>query len=133
VQPELRWQAINMQGLVLQDRLRDLLRAEAAYRRAIASQPRSAVAHNNLGTLLRELGRREEAERSYREALRLDPRYVFAHNNLALLLEMAGRFGEALEHARRARDADPAPSRDALVARLEEAVVRQNALPLEPR
>jgi Flp pilus assembly protein TadD len=42
-------------GVVLH-RMRDLEAANAAYRQAIAINPNVAVAHNNLGTVLKDLG-----------------------------------------------------------------------------
>ena len=52
--------------------------------------PDSAQAHENLATVLDQLGRTGEAVAEYKNALRLKPDYVEAHYN----------FGNALIHAR---------------------------------
>jgi len=49
--------------------LRDLARAEAAFRSAVTFHPRSAPAHNNLAQTLADLKRYDEAEANAREAL----------------------------------------------------------------
>ena len=64
--------------------------AEALYRRAIAANPNLPQAHHNLGNLLRNQGRHEEAVACQREAIRLKPNYVEAHLNLGLSLQDAG-------------------------------------------
>ncbi len=56
------------------------------YSTAIELNPNDAYAHNNLGILLKNLNRYEEAEKEYREAIRLNPNLAEAHNNLGILL-----------------------------------------------
>jgi protein O-GlcNAc transferase len=46
---------------------------------------------NNLGLLLAEQGRPEEAETAYREALRINPEHANAHYNLGNVLQGQGR------------------------------------------
>ena len=72
--------------------------AEHYYRRALASNPRNAVAMNNLGALYASQDRHAEASDSYRKALEVDPRYGEAHFNLGLALVMLDKQGEAIEH-----------------------------------
>jgi tetratricopeptide (TPR) repeat protein len=73
--------------------------ARAALDRALAIDPKHAVANNELGILLRETGKFEEAERAYRRALETDPSYALAHYNLGVLLDVyLRRGGEAIEH-----------------------------------
>jgi predicted TPR repeat methyltransferase len=55
------------------------------------------VERNNLGVLLKDLGRFEEAASAYRKALELDPHYAPAHHNLGEILQRRGD----LEGARR--------------------------------
>lgn len=57
-------------------------RAMRYYRSAIDLRPRFAQPHNNLGTLLLDLGRTVQAIQAYREAVRLDPDYAQAYYNL---------------------------------------------------
>ncbi len=67
--------------------------ARAALDRALAVDPKHAVANNELGILLRESGKFEEAERAYRRALETDPSYALAHYNLGVLLDVYLRRG----------------------------------------
>src|SRR5262249_37000633 len=46
------------------------------YSVAVALQPDSVAAHNNLGNALDGKGQRDEAIREYRAAIKLDPRYA---------------------------------------------------------
>lgn len=72
--------------------------ARMALDRALAIDPKHAVANNELGILLRETGKFEEAERAYRRALESDPDYALAHYNLGVLLDVYLRRGaEAIE------------------------------------
>ena len=80
----------------------DLARAERAFRAAIAADPDSALAHNNLGVVLRAQGRLPEAIGAYREAVRLQPEYADALGNLGSALAHQGRDREAVEHLTRA-------------------------------
>ena len=54
-----------------------------------------SAAHINLGTTLKELGRRDEAETSYRRALLIRPDYAEAYYNLGNLHVDSGQFSEA--------------------------------------
>ncbi len=65
------------------------------------------VAHNNLGTALKEQGRIVEAIRHYQEALRLFPGYAKAHNNIGAAMENQGRIAEAIGHYTEALRFDP--------------------------
>ena len=81
--------------------------AIAAYERAIAADPGLVKARINLGRLLHEAGRLEDAERVYRDALRMrcdDPLLLY---DLGVLLEDMGRRNEALDAYRAALRQDP--------------------------
>ena len=71
-------------------------------RKIIELYPGLATAHNNLGVLLYNLNRYEEAEKEYREALRIKPDGAEAHNNLGILLYNLNRSEEAEEEWREA-------------------------------
>ena len=60
---------MDRRGHAHQDR-GNLEDAVVSYRKALAINPGYAEAHGSLGTVLQELGRREEAEKSYRTALK---------------------------------------------------------------
>jgi Flp pilus assembly protein TadD len=64
-------------------------------RAAVKHAPRSAAAHNTLGTLLEATGRFRDARRAYERALALDRDATYALTNLTRL--------PAIEHARAAR------------------------------
>ncbi len=57
--------------------------------RAIFYAPKSASAHNTLGTLLAAAGQFEGARRAFERALTLDPTAVFARDNLSRLDRLA--------------------------------------------
>lgn len=73
--------------LYAQGRQREL--AVASLSRAVAANPDNEVAHNWLGTLLRENGDFLRAEQSYRRAIAVRPSYAQAHLNLAILYDVA--------------------------------------------
>jgi len=64
-------------------------------------------AHNNLGILLYNLKRYEEAEEEFREAARINPGLAESHHNLGLLLENLKRYGEAEAEFREAAKINP--------------------------
>jgi protein O-mannosyl-transferase len=77
------------------------------YRTTLARNPAAWMAHNNLGNLLRQEGRLEEAIAHYEAALRARPDLVKVHNNLANCLRDLRRPREALEHFQRAIEMAP--------------------------
>jgi protein O-mannosyl-transferase len=56
----------------------------------IAKNPTCWMAHNNLGNVLADKGRIDEAIHQYREALRIQPTNADAHNNLGAALSRKG-------------------------------------------
>jgi len=93
-------------------------------------QPKHADIHNNLGNILKEQGRPEEAEAAYRRAIELAPGHVEALNNLGVLLKSRGELEEALawfEAALRQVPSHPGAQRNLVatltrLGRLDEAV-----------
>ena len=67
----------------------------------------TATDHFNLGVLLHETARKEEAEEAYREALNVDPEDADVWSNLGVLLDETGRKGDAEEAYRTATNIDP--------------------------
>ena len=65
--------------------------------------PDDPTPHFNLGVLLEELDRGDEAVHAYRQAILRDPDFANAHCNLGLLLESVGRRQEAMRHLMAAR------------------------------
>ena len=78
----------------------DYALAEKHYRAAIASDSRYALAYFDLGNVLDETGRVQEAIQTYKTALQLAPTYADAHYNLALAFEKLKEPRRALPHWR---------------------------------
>jgi hypothetical protein len=92
-------------GVSLEDS--DPVRAEAAYRSAISSEPANARAYSNLGRLLHGRGAAADAETTYREGIaRCEPDPI-ALFNLGVLLHDAHRLVDAAEQYRAALSVDP--------------------------
>ena len=87
--------------------------AEAAARSALELEPERVAAHNNLGNILRDVGRCDESADCYRAAIRLEPTFTDAWVNLAWVLALAGHARQAEEAARQAiaSDANTTPMR----------------------
>lgn len=81
--------------------------ARAAYRRALAIDPRHEHAYVDLGAMLCEAGRCDEALTLYEQALRHCPDSALVHFNRAIALEDNGRLADALEAYRRCLTLDP--------------------------
>lgn len=77
------------------------------YEELLQSDPRHAVAHNNLGVALSKLGRYWEAERQFRLAIGIKAAYPDAHFNLANVLRLTGRVEESELPLRRAIKLQP--------------------------
>ena len=72
--------------------------ALALYQKAAALDPTYPTPYNDVGVLLEEQGRVEEAERSYLQALALEPNCLEAHANLAMLYERTAQKEKAIFH-----------------------------------
>jgi len=91
----------SMAGAIPRDRERTL-EAAAWNRTAVALRPQSAVAHNNLGVVLNQLGDHNGAEAAYRRAVQCAPDMVLAHTHLIeLRAKKPGELDAALADARR--------------------------------
>jgi len=72
------------------------------FTRTIAVTQNNWMAHNSLGSALKDAGRLEESFESYRKSIRIRPYFVEAHNNLGVALNAAGRRQEAADSFRTA-------------------------------
>jgi tetratricopeptide (TPR) repeat protein len=99
-QPELAGPWVNLgQVYVMLEQFED---ARMAFTHAIAANPRSCAAHNQLGVLSRQFGDFRSAEEHYRSCLEQVPDFKDAYLNLGILYELyLGRLPEALEAYRR--------------------------------
>jgi protein O-GlcNAc transferase len=70
-------------------------KAEHYWRTAIELAPGYANAHANLGLVLQDTGRLEEAEAAFQMAIKLDPAHQEAMTSLGNLYRTTQRFGEA--------------------------------------
>ncbi len=95
----------NLLGASLQMQGKDGL---AALQNATKFLPNDADAHSNLGNVLGDLGRLDEAEACYRRALRIDPHNANVLSNLGITLGDLGRLDEAEACYRRALKIKPA-------------------------
>ncbi len=68
------------------------------YQKAAGLDPAYPTPHNDLGILLEEAGRLDEAEQEYQQALALNPNYLEPHANLAMLYERTGQREKAISH-----------------------------------
>jgi tetratricopeptide (TPR) repeat protein len=98
-------QAWFERGLSEEDR--DVKKAVEAYERCRRLDARHVAARINLGRLLHEAGRLEDAQRVYREALRECEPDPTLHFNLGVLLEDSSRHAEAIEAYLQALTHDP--------------------------
>src|SRR5436853_535048 len=83
--------------------LRWLRRAGARRRwRALALKPDYAEAHNNLGNVLTQQDKHDEALASFERALAINPNYAAPHSNSGMTLLAQGRIEQAMTNLRRA-------------------------------
>ena len=75
---------------------------DTLWRDTLAKNPNCSMAHSNLGSLLYDQGRMEEAMEHYRKAVQTDPNNCEALNNLGIALAAQGQFDEAIKDFRQA-------------------------------
>jgi tetratricopeptide (TPR) repeat protein len=80
--------------------------AETLYRTTIRKNADCWLAYNNLGVLMANAGRTDEAIAQYRKALEIHPSYAKAHFNLGNVLATAGRPDEAIAQYEKAVQLD---------------------------
>jgi len=93
-------------------------------------------AHDNLGGLLLQLGRTQDALPHLRRVVEARPDQSFAHTSLALALNLDGQIPEAVGHFEQALELEPANNRALtgyswLLATHPDAAVRNGALAVE--
>jgi protein O-mannosyl-transferase len=80
----------------------------ALYTATLQKNPSCWMAHYNLGIVLTEQGKTEDAVDHYRRAVALRSNYAEAHYNLGRLLVEEGQFDEAIAHYEKAAAINPA-------------------------
>ncbi|HRY30522.1 MAG TPA: tetratricopeptide repeat protein [Elusimicrobiota bacterium] len=82
--------------------------SETLWRHALSINPRTSLAHINLGIYLHNRGRAEEAAVHYQAALDIDPHSELARANIGNIRMAEGKYSEAMEHYRAALALSPA-------------------------
>jgi Tfp pilus assembly protein PilF len=98
--------ATHYLGLVAWQR-GDLRTAEDSMRASVAGGSRVADFHNNLGLLLRDTGRGDEAIAQFDAALAINPGWIDVYSNMALTFEALGRWDDAIDAYRKALARSP--------------------------
>ncbi len=80
---------------------------ETLWRYALSLEPKSRLAHNNLGVALIVRGEWEEAISHFRQVIAIDPLNATAFYNLGNVLAKRGDLGEAIQQFRQAVKIDP--------------------------
>jgi tetratricopeptide (TPR) repeat protein len=78
-----------------------------AFHTVLLLDPRSSLAHYNLGVLYEQRGQISPAMTEYEAAVALDPTMALAHNNLGILYAESGDRVRALEHLEEAARLEP--------------------------
>ena len=81
--------------------------AVAAFQKAIAAAPSSALAYSKLGVAHVHGRRWDDAHAAFTKAIQLDPRYAPAHSNLGNVYRERGRLDEAVACYQKAIAMDP--------------------------
>lgn len=89
------------------DRQGNMGMAEDEYREAIKVYPYSAVALTNLGFLLHNQERNDEALSMFQRAIQADPDYAEAYNNAGLVFESRKDYLQAENYYKKAASIDP--------------------------
>nr|QNO53906.1 hypothetical protein NNHBGCAA_00006 [Methanosarcinales archaeon ANME-1 ERB6] len=87
---------------------------------AIRSNPNLAEVHYNLGVLLEDLARYDEAEEEYKKAIKLNLNLAEAHANLGILFLIIERSEEAKKELKIAKELFEKEGREEDVEKTEE-------------
>ena len=82
--------------------------SDRLWHHALAVDPNSSFAYNNLGLLLADRGETQEAVKYFRSAMGFDPNFAEAHNNLGNVLVAQGLLDQGVEAFRKAIALKPA-------------------------
>jgi Flp pilus assembly protein TadD len=81
--------------------------SETLWTRALACTTGNFEAHSNLGSILLEKGKLDDAIIQFQEALRIDPRPSTMHNDLGVALDQKGSLDAAIAEYQKALQLDP--------------------------
>jgi tetratricopeptide (TPR) repeat protein len=85
-------------GIACRRQTRVYYNLETLWRDTLAKNPNAWLAHNNLGTVLRQAGKPQEALQCFEQALRIKPDLAEGYYNMGVTLARLDRFQEAIEH-----------------------------------
>ncbi len=77
------------------------------FQRALAVTQNNYVANNNLGELLAQRGKLDEAEGHFAAALEINPRFAPARHNMGMMLVQRGNLDEAIDQFSKAIEINP--------------------------
>jgi tetratricopeptide (TPR) repeat protein len=98
--PQFAGPDVNLGLLYLHDSR--LPEAQGAFEAALARNPANLVAGNELGIVLRKLGKFAQAEAAYQRTIAVDPNYAPVHLNLGVLYDLyLGQPQKALDEFQR--------------------------------
>jgi tetratricopeptide (TPR) repeat protein len=89
------------------DYAKTFVNLETSWTYEIKYNPDAWLAHNNLGYIMVEQNRLEEAKTQFLEALRIKPDYSEAHNNLGVVYSRLGQISPAIEQYQAALTINP--------------------------
>lgn len=99
--------SLELQNGLLYAGLREIDQAIVQFKKAIQTDSLFSYPHANLGAMLQDQSKFEDAEKEYRKAIELDPKYASPHNNLGNLLKDQGKDEEAEKEYREAIELNP--------------------------
>ena len=105
--PFLAAAAIAVLGFLTFQQCRIYSDLEGLWRDVLQKNPGAWMAHNNLGNLLKDTGRLDEARAAYEAALAVRPDFAMAHSNLGIVHKRQNRLDDAIRAYRRALECDP--------------------------
>ena len=97
----------NLLGVLLSQYNKDHARAQKLITEAIRIDPDVADYHNNLGLVLQQLGKFEEAARSFRQAIHVDPAFTMAWFGLGNVSVGLGDAATAVTSYQKALEGNP--------------------------
>ena len=99
--------AIILLAIISHDQVEVWQNSQTLFNHSIECTRGNYIAHNNLGAVLADEGRLEEAVKHYKAALAIEPNYAAANVNLGVWLNRQNRLDEAIYYFQRALKAEP--------------------------
>ena len=99
--------ALGFLGFLTNRQARVWKNSESLWQRVLQFDSVSYLANNNLGVVLAEQGKSDEAIARYRLSIRTRPSFMYSHNNLGFELAQRGELEAAIEEYRAALAIDP--------------------------